>query len=102
MSQPSHGQPQIPCVEGDLRRLANADCRAEIFSSAANESDAASEGNGGVWRIGNMWFSVNWYGDSDDCLLRDHHRRRRCGYDRSPRHHIFATLQNGSTGSAKI
>jgi hypothetical protein len=33
--------------------------------------------------FGNMRFSVNWYGDSDDAQLRGHHRRGEYGYSRN-------------------
>jgi len=52
--------------------------------------------------FGNMRFSVNWYGDSDDAQLRDHHRRGEYGYSRNCPAPLFYRFQNGSTGSAKI
>src|ERR1700716_1283445 len=42
-----------------------------------------NEGNGEDWRFGNMRFPASRYGDSDDCPLRDHHRRGQYGYNRN-------------------
>ena len=57
----------------------------------------SDEDNGEDWRFGNIRFSVNWYGDSDDRQLQDHHRRRRYGYGCSRAVPHFHHFQNGST-----
>jgi hypothetical protein len=54
--------------------------------SIKDESSAAiarSRDEGADWGFGNIGFSVSWYGDSDDCQLRDHHQRRQYGYNRN-------------------
>jgi len=58
---------------------------------------AINEGNGDDWRFGNIRFSVNCYGYSDDRQLRDHHRRGQYGYGCSRAAPHFHHFQNGST-----
>ena len=72
-------------------------CSTLDFSRRRESISLNNEGNGKDWRFGNVRFSVNWYGDSDDRQLQDHHRRRRYGYGCSRAVPHFHHLQNGST-----